>query len=363
MHRRWISLLCCATATIALSGAAERRTENVVFVMTDGLRWQEVFSGADAAFMDKAHGGVEDADALKQAYWRETFDDRRLALLPFLWGVMAKQGQLWGNRREGSDAWVTNGFNFSYPGYNETLSGYPDPRVKSNDKIPNPNVTVFEWLNGKPGFRGKVAAFGSWDVFPSIFNVERAGFLVNSGYDPLTVAPVTPAIALLNRVKTETRVWGGEAYDSFLFHTMLEYVKLHKPRVLFVGLGDTDEFAHAGRYDLYLDAAHRADAYVKELWETLQSMKEYRGKTSLIFTPDHGRGEGPEWKSHGEKVPDSKNIWLSFMGPDTKALGERKNVAGVTQSQIAATLAGLLGEDYDAAVPKAGKPISDVLGR
>jgi len=33
----------------------------------------------------------------------------------------------------------------------------------------------------------------------------------------------------------------------------------------------------------------------------------------------------------------------------------------VTQSQIAATLAALLGEDYKAAQPKAGAPLADVL--
>ena len=361
MIRRW-SVSCCLAAVTALAGwAADAKTENVIFVMTDGLRWQEVFNGAESALMDKDHGGVVDAGELRRAYWREGLPERRAALLPFLWSVMAKQGQVWGNRQQGSEAWVTNGFNFSYPGYNETLTGAPDPRVKSNDKIPNPNVTVFEWLNGKPAFRGKVAAFGSWDVFPFIFNAARAGFPVNAGYDPFTIPPVTPTLALLNRLKTETRVWEGEVYDSFLFHTALEYVKLHKPRVIFVGLGDTDEFAHAGRYDLYLDAAHRADAYVRELWDTVQGMSQYRGKTALILSPDHGRGEGPEWKSHGEKVPDSKNIWMSFLGPATKPLGERSNVAGVTQSQIAATLAALLGEDYAAAVPGAGKPIAEVL--
>jgi hypothetical protein len=66
-------------------------------------------------------------------------------------------------------------------------------------------VTVPEWLNGKAKYRGKVAALGSWDVFPFIFSVERAGFLVNAGYDPLTVPPVTPAIALLNKVKAVRR--------------------------------------------------------------------------------------------------------------------------------------------------------------
>jgi hypothetical protein len=355
--RRW-TLLCLAAVTV---WGADRRTENVIFVMSDGLRWQEIFNGADAALMDKEHGGVTDIDGVRRKYWRDSADERRSALMPFLWGVIAKQGQVWGNRQEGSEAWVTNGLNFSYPGYNETLTGVADPRVKSNDKIPNPNVTVFEWLHGKPAFRSKVAAFGSWDVFPFIFNAQRAGFPVNAGYDPLTTPPVTPAIALLNRLKSETRVWDGEAYDSFLFHTTVEYVKLHRPRVLFVGLGDTDEFAHAGRYDLYLEAAHRADAYIRELWETVQAMREYKGKTTLLFAPDHGRGVGPEWKSHGEKVPDSKNIWLSFLGPDTKPLGERKNASGVTQSQVAATLAALLGEDYGGAMPSVGKPILEVL--
>jgi hypothetical protein len=93
-------------------------------------------------------------------------------------------------------------------------------------------------------------------------------------------------------------------------------------------------------------------------------MPEYRGHTTLIFSPDHGRGEAPlAWKDHGEKVPDSKYIWMAFLGPDTPALGERSKIEAVTQDQIAATLAALLGEDYRADVPQAGAPIADVLGR
>ena len=328
--------------------------------MTDGLRWQEVFSGADPALINKDLGGLSDsaAGALKREFWRDTPEARREALLPFVWGAMAKQGQIFGNRQAGSDAYVTNGFNFSYPGYNETLTGAPDPRIHSNDKLPNPNTTVLEWLNSKPAFHGRVAAFGAWDVFPFIFNAPRAGFPVNAGYDPLTTPPVTPRLAMINRLKADTVVWPDESFDPFPFHTALEYLKLHKPRVLFLGLGDTDEWAHAGKYDLYLQTAHRADAYLKELWDTVQSMKEYRGNTTLIFTPDHGRGEGPEWKSHGEKVPGSKYIWMAFLGPDTAAAGERRNVAAVTQSQVAATLAALLGESFPA-----GSPITAVLPR
>jgi len=239
---------------------------------------------------------------------------------------------------------------------------FADSRITSNDNIPNANVTVLEWLHEKAAYRGKVAAFGAWEVIASILNAKRAGFAVNAGYEPFTMPPVTPGLTLLNRLKNETYAWDDEAFDSFAFHTALEYLKMHKPRILYLSLGETDDWAHEGKYDAYLRAAHRVDQYLKELWDTVQSMEEYRGNTALIFSTDHGRGEAPEeWKSHGEKIPASKYIWMAFTGPDTRALGERAKVAPVTQNQIAATLAGLLGENYGADVPKAGQPIRDVL--
>jgi hypothetical protein len=348
----------------ALPGAAApaRKTRNVLFVMTDGLRWQELFGGADAALMNKEHGAVADVDALKREYWRDSPAARREALMPFLWSVVARRGQVFGNRAAGSEVYVANGLNFSYPGYSETLCGFADPRIDSNDRNPNPNVTVLEWLHGRPAFRGKVAAFAAWDVFPFILNARRAGFPVNAGYDPLTVAPLTPRSELLNRLKVETKFWDAEPLDAFPFHSALEYVKLHKPRVLFLSLGETDEWAHEGKYAVYLHSTRRADQFLKELWDTAQSMPEYRGTTTLIFACDHGRGEAPvEWKSHGRKIPDSKYTWLAVLGPDTEALGERRDTPALRQDQIAATLAAFLGEDYAAAVPRSGRPIAAVL--
>ncbi len=105
-----------------------------------------------------------------------------------------------------------------------------------------------------------------------------------------------------------------------------------------------------------------ADGCFKELWETMQAMPEYRDKTSFVITVDHGRGNAPvAWKSHGRDTEDDHFIWVACLGPDTPALGMRENVPPVTQSQVAATVAALVGEDYCAAVPEAGKPIADVL--
>ena len=95
---------------------------------------------------------------------------RRELLFPFLWGTVAKQGQIFGNRRKGSDAHVTNGKAFSYPGYNEMSTGYPNDAIDSNEYGPNPNATVFEWLNKFDEFRGRVAVYGTWNVYDDIFN-------------------------------------------------------------------------------------------------------------------------------------------------------------------------------------------------
>jgi hypothetical protein len=345
------------------------KTENVIVVMLDGLRWQEVFRGEDPELLKtlgpEALGDPKGrAAAAQKRYERATPAERRQALMPFLWSVVASQGQIFGNRDLGSNSQVTNGLNFSYPGYSETLTGFADPRVHSNDNIPNPNETVFEWLNREPAFSGKVAAFGAWDVFNGIFNRERCGFTVNAGYDPLTAIPATPELALLNTLKAETvRIWPDEPFDPLPFHTAIEYVKAKKPRLLFLGLGETDDWAHAGSYPEYLNAAHLGDSYVRQLWELVQSRPEYRGKTTLIVLPDHGRGEAALWTSHGEKIPESKQTWMAFLGPDTPPLGERKQAPPVSESRIAATLAALLGEDYHAAVPAAGVAIPDVLGK
>ena len=363
---RWIAVV---TAWLLLSGSAaaqaELKTRNVVLIVCDGLRWQEVFLGPERALMDKKRGGVSDVAALRKDFWRETPAEGRAALLPFLWSVVAQQGQIFGNQTKGSIARVTNGLKFSYPGYNEMLAGRADPRVDSNDPRPNPNLTVFEWLEKMPEFRGRVAAFATWQVFDAIFNRDRSGVYVFSGWEPQAARATTPKQAMLDELyKTTTRLWSTNAFDSLMHAAVKEYVQLERPRVLFIGYGEVDEWAHSGRYDLMLRSTLQFDKFVAELWEMFQSMPEYRDQTTFIITTDHGRGSGSKkWRDHGRKIAGAENIWLAVLGPDTPALGERSQVAPITQSQIAATLAALLAQDFRRAVPAAAPPIGEIIGR
>src|SRR5713226_7259044 len=107
-RRAVLPLLAASAAALPAQQNPARRTQNILFVMTDGLRWQELFQGADGALMNKENGGVTALEPLQQAYWRDTFQERRKALMPFLWTTVAEQGQIFGNRERNSDAYVTN---------------------------------------------------------------------------------------------------------------------------------------------------------------------------------------------------------------------------------------------------------------
>jgi hypothetical protein len=364
-RRRWLVLALLVTGLGATAAHADApRTRNVVLIVLDGLRWQEVFGGAEEALLNADPGGSwASEDSLRKAYWRPEPAERRAALFPFLWGYLATHGQLIGNQHAGSIAKVTNGLAFSYPGYNEMLTGAPDARINSNEYGPNPNRSVFEWLNGEPGFAGRVAAFATWHAFKDIFNVARSHLPVQAGRELPFLADLSPAHAslLTELYRTTTELDEGDIWDAFLQPTVLAYVTKHQPRVLFVGFGETDDWAHSGRYDLLLASAHAADGYIEALWKTMQALPAYRDSTTFIITCDHGRGSGPQdWKEHGVEQAGSENVWLAILGPDTPATGERRGGPGATTAQIAATLAAFVQKDYRKAEPRAADVLAGV---
>ena len=188
---------------------------------------------------------------------------------------------------------------------------------------------------------------------------------MQTGWTPPRATGDASKDALLRKLyETTTRFDEEDVFNAFVQIPLLDYVRTAQPRVLFVGYGETDNWAHQGRYDLVLDSAQRTDGFIAELWNTMQALPQYRGTTTFIITADHGRGSGPvEWKEHGVAEKGSENVWIAVIGPDTAALGERTHTTPITQAQIAATVAALVGKDYRRAVPTAAAPIAEVLSR
>lgn len=334
---------CCFSLILTAQTPATPR--NVFIITTDGFRWQEVFNGADSLLMrDTAY--VRDTALICQQFWSPDREERKRRLLPFFWDVIAKKGRLSGNRNYNSEVNVSNLYKISYPGYNEILTGFADTRFIPNLSVRNRNTNILEYLNATEAYAGKVAAFSSWDVMPYIINENRSQLPVNSGYEMLEEGDDTLNI-LINQVQKNITHKGSTRQDLLTYASALNYIEQQHPKVVFLGLGETDEFAHHGRYDQYLQKAHQVDRMLAELWYYVQTDPFYKNNTAFIITTDHGRGsKRNKWSQHGFWVKGSGEAWMAMIGAGIAADGEKKTKERLYQKQIASTVSALLNEKF-----------------
>lgn len=344
---------------LSLMSASQPSTppaRNIFIITLDGFRWQEVFRGADPELIRNTNY-VKDTALICRQYWDDDPIIRRDKLLPFFWSVIAGNGQLSGNRDFENDVNVANLYKISYPGYNEIFTGYADKRFIPNLAVRNANINILEYLNAKNEYHGKVAAFSSWNVLPFILNEEAGDVPVNSGYEMLEEGGDTLNV-MINEVQKNIVRKSNTRHDQLTFTSAKNYIEQHHPRVLFLGFGETDEFAHKGAYDRYLQKAHQADEMIAELWYLVQTDPFYKDNTTLIITTDHGRGQKTSsWNKHGFWVKGSGQTWMAMIGAGIKPVGELRYKDQTYQKQIAATVSGLLGEKFTANHP-VGNPIS-----
>lgn len=276
--------------------SSQDKDQKLIIITTDGFRWQELFMGMDEKIAEnKAFNQNDSADLFKR-YHDDTEEGRRKKLLPFIWGTIAVEGQIYGNRKYSNKVNNANPFWFSYPGYSEILTGNVDTLINSNEYKHNPHSSLLEFYHKLPTFKGRVV----------------------------------------------------ECLDVFTHYQAFHYLTTKKPKVLYISYGETDEFAHHGDYKFYLDAAHQFDKWIGEIWSWVQLDPDYKNKTTLLITTDHGRGDikKEEWTSHGTEIQDASEIWFGVIGPKVKALGEMKSNQQVYQEQLAQTAASLTGHTF-----------------
>jgi len=345
MKRLLILLLVVATNTYSQT----KSSPNIFIITTDGFRWQEIFNGADSAILFNPKY-VKDTGTLRYTYWANTSEERRQKLMPFIWNFIAQKGQLWGNRNYGNEVSVTNPYKISYPGYNEILTGHIDWSINLNVARDNPNSNILAYLNTTPAYKDKVAAFSSWKLFDYILNRPESNIPINCGYQLANDDSLTDTEEALNYIQTKSEEKNeATRKDVLTFTVATEYIKKKHPKVTYIGFGETDEYAHGGRYDLYLNQANLFDKFLAELWELVQSDPFYKNNTIFFITTDHGRGEKPStWFTHGFWAKGSKETWLLELGANIKSLGEVKEKSSVTSIQFAQTIANYLGESFTA---------------
>ena len=334
-----------------------QHAENIIIVTTDGFRWQEVFTGMDSSLANDKRFNQGDSEYIFKKYWAETAAERRSKLMPFFWSVVEKNGQIYGNRNYDNKVNNANRYWFSYPGYNEIFTGYPDTIINSNSYPDNPNTNFLEYLNKQSTYKNKIAAFGAWDAFDRILNEKRSRFPVYSAYDEYGGRNPTDHEKLISKLSKEAFKPMGEeeCLDVFMHYGAIEYLQNKKPKVLYIAYGETDEWAHGSKYKDYLDAAHSVDKWINDLWDYIQSDPFYKNKTAIFITTDHGRGLKEEWTSHWNTIKNSNEIWCAAMGTDIKAKGEIKTTGQLYQQQFAQTICNLLGQKFTCEHPVAEK--------
>jgi len=326
------------------------KSPNVFLITLDGVRWQEVFTGIDTILLDNKKYTHKKEELLKK-FGGKTLEEKRKKLMPFFWSTLVEKGQIYGNRTKNSFVNLTNKMVFSYPGYNEILTGQADDEhITSNSKIYNENVTILETLNQQPQYKNKVAAFASWDVFPYIINDKRSGVPVNAGYMNATGNHLTEREIFLNETQRQAPIiWESVRLDMFTHHYAKEYIKKNHPKIVYIAYGETDDFAHGGLFDMYIKSLHTTDTMIEDLWNYVQNDAFYKDNTYFIITTDHGRGVGAEleslWTSHGKDVKQANETWLAVLGPNIEAKGEIENSPQIYTNQIAETILKIIGVD------------------
>lgn len=340
---------------ISMSFAQNHKTKNVILISIDGYRWQEVFKGADSSILNQKKYHNQSSSTLNKEYWAATPEERREKLMPFFWGTIAKEGQLYGNRDFGNQVNVKNPYWFSYPGRSETICGYVDTAINSNDYPDNPNENVLEFINKQKDYNGKVATIAGWNAVARIVNRDRNHMpLINPGEDAKG-SHLTNAQKLANEIQHYMPKYFGSAvrFDVSTYAIAKSYIAANHPRLLYIDFVDPDDYGHAGKYDFYLDAGHNLDAMIGNIWKMIQADPFYRNNTTIMIYPDHGRGIGNEWVDHGSETPRSGETWMAIIGPDTPAKGEIKTHTQIYQDQFAQTVAQLLGFKFTANHPVA----------
>ncbi len=324
--------------------AQQTSVENLILVTTDGLRWQEVFKGLDKAITHSKKDN-EGAEAELNTAFGGTAQESRRKIFPFIWTEMATSGQLFGNRESGSKVNTKNPHWFSYPGYAELFNGYVYRKIRSNSFPENPKTTFLEFLNKQPALQGRVAAFGSWETFDKILNPQKSQIILSTAFTPVKGLQSNKIDSLIQH---SARPFGnGVSTDELTHLKAITYLKAKKPRVLFVGYGETDEWGHARKYKSYVYSAHQFDKYLSELWEFVQTDPQYKDKTALVVTVDHGRGERMYWTSHGNSVSGANEIWFGVIAPGLTPKGEISGGKKLHLQQLAQTLCKMLGYTFE----------------
>ncbi|HQP35496.1 MAG TPA: hypothetical protein PLI95_09960 [Polyangiaceae bacterium] len=273
----------------------------IVLIALDGVREREVFVGVDPSLARRnglASHRIVEADRL----------------LPNLRSLVRERGFLIGGPGPVPMV-VSSRCHCSLPGYMEMFSGRTPSWCDHNACGRMVRATIADELRASGWTFEDVAVVSSWQAISKAATRDPSSIALSAGRRHVEHAAQIAMVAASVGVGLQGQDgcgWSAQGYraDAETAQVALELYARHRPRFLFVGLGDTDEYAHAGDYGSYLDALRGADVLVGRMAELTQAA-EGRA-TVIIVTTDHGRANN--FRDHGASTVESGRGWLAGIG-------------------------------------------------
>ena len=328
--------------------AAARRVQ-VIVVALDGARFREIFAGTDPELSRRQNLPEERQKNAPQ-------------LMPHLHALITGAGAALGAPGHGASISASGPDFLSLPGYSEIFSGRRVTSCRDNGCQGSGAPSIADELAEAPA-AWKTAVVTSWpDIARVASNSDRVAISAgrHAGRTRSRFQRDRSVRTALERAEP-TPPWPGHddfRRDRFTAELALAYLKAEQPDFMFVGLGETDEFAHQGDYAGYLDALGDADRYIGELSAALDQRAAHGIDTALFVTADHGRAAG--FREHGRAFPESARVWLVAAGSAIEARGLLTVPTARRLADIAPTLRTLFGlpADRDG---NAGAPLLELL--
>lgn len=344
------SVLATPSATSAAPAPeADPGPAQVVVVTLDGARYREIFEGIDpklAAERGPIAGPVNDP----------------AQLMPNLHRLMSDGGAALGAPGRGASISASGPEFLSLPGYSELLTGRRVTGCADNSCQGTSSRSIADELAEQPS-GWKSAVVTSWpDIERVAGRSERVAVSAGRHAGATRFRFERPdAVGVALRKAEPEAPWPGNGdfrRDRFTAELSLAYLRAEQPSFMFVGLGETDEFAHQGNYAGYLEALREADRYLGQLSAELAMRAQAGVRTALFVTADHGRAA--TFKDHGKPYPESARVWLVASGRAIAARGLVASPFDRHLADVAPTVRALFGLRADRS-ESAGFPLWELL--
>jgi hypothetical protein len=145
-------------------------------------------------------------------------------------------------------------------------------------------------------------------------NYDGLGWSVGGDASSLDrIALGTMQQAIDDLVRTNAPATG----DEFTYLVAVEVMKRFAPSLMAITFSDM-EVAHFGSYSLHLAGISTVDRLVYELWNQLQTLPAYKGKTTLFVLPEFGRDfDGSNTNgffNHRQGGDSTRVTWMMCLG-------------------------------------------------